>query len=160
MIEQGLIIDKPIAKSLTDISMCIGDASNPGRQSQSIVEIVKYGYYGKENVTLVHLTPHTGRRHQLRVHMQSIGHPIVGDVSYEGNRECVAERVMLHALRISLPFEEGYLVNVETDNPFHALIQDEPHEVLSRKQLVIDETSPLFRVEDTSRISSGNDDDE
>ncbi|RIY34549.1 hypothetical protein CKF54_00040 [Psittacicella hinzii] len=35
------------------------------------------------NTTLVKLTPHTGRSHQLRVHMQSLGHAILGDKFYD-----------------------------------------------------------------------------
>lgn len=36
------------------------------------------------NLSLVELTPGTGRTHQLRVHMASVGHPILGDVTYGG----------------------------------------------------------------------------
>lgn len=46
------------------------------------------------NVSRVELEPVTGRTHQLRVHMASIGHPIVGDMLYNGQ---AAERLMLHA---------------------------------------------------------------
>lgn len=44
--------------------------------------------------TRMRLIPHTGRTHQLRVHMAAIGHPILGDVLYEGP---AAPRLMLHA---------------------------------------------------------------
>ncbi len=40
----------------------------------------------KKESTVVHLYPITGRTHQLRVHMESIGHPILGDILY-GRRE-------------------------------------------------------------------------
>ena len=33
-------------------------------------------------LSLVHLVPHTGRQHQLRVHLSAIGHPILGDKLY------------------------------------------------------------------------------
>jgi tRNA pseudouridine32 synthase/23S rRNA pseudouridine746 synthase len=46
-----------------------------------------------ETTTRVALYPKTGRSHQLRVHMQSIGHPVVGDPIYGR----AAERLMLHA---------------------------------------------------------------
>jgi 23S rRNA pseudouridine1911/1915/1917 synthase len=36
---------------------------------------------------LVELFPHTGRQHQLRVHLSAIGHPIVGDKLYGPERE-------------------------------------------------------------------------
>jgi tRNA pseudouridine32 synthase / 23S rRNA pseudouridine746 synthase len=47
--------------------------------------------------TRVLLTPHTGRSHQLRVHLLSLGHPIVGDTLY-GSRP--APRLMLHATHL------------------------------------------------------------
>ena len=52
--------------------------------------------------SLVELRPTSGRTHQLRVHMKYLGHPIVGDVVYDGE---AAERLMLHAgsLEITLP---------------------------------------------------------
>ena len=52
-----------------------------------------------ETTTRLVLFPKTGRSHQLRVHMQSIGHPIVGDPIYGQP----AERLMLHAEKLSFP---------------------------------------------------------
>ena len=49
--------------------------------------------------TLLRLTPHTGRSHQLRVHCQTLGHPIVGDRFYGGPS---APRLMLHAHTLTL----------------------------------------------------------
>lgn len=48
------------------------------------------------------LFPRTGRTHQLRVHLTSLGHPILGDPTYGGRKVCLVEdiaipRVMLHA---------------------------------------------------------------
>jgi tRNA pseudouridine32 synthase / 23S rRNA pseudouridine746 synthase len=48
--------------------------------------------------TRVELTPHTGRSHQLRVHLMSIGHPIVGDDLYATPEQiAAANRLLLHA---------------------------------------------------------------
>ncbi len=48
--------------------------------------------------TAVELTPHTGRTHQLRVHSQSIGHPILGCDLYKSiSSEGMADRLLLHA---------------------------------------------------------------
>ena len=49
------------------------------------------------------LRPHTGRRHQLRLHMVHIGHPILGDATYAGD-DGTTPRMCLHAhsLRLSL----------------------------------------------------------
>ena len=48
--------------------------------------------------SLVQFTPHTGRTHQLRVHSQAIGHPILGcDLYKSDHSEQMAERLLLHA---------------------------------------------------------------
>ncbi|ANF81577.1 RNA pseudouridine synthase [Acinetobacter sp. NCu2D-2] len=53
-------------------------------------------------VTRVKLTPITGRSHQLRVHMQYLGHPIVGDTLYASPaHQVLMPRLCLHAERLS-----------------------------------------------------------
>lgn len=53
--------------------------------------------------TRLRLTPHTGRSHQLRVHMLALGHPILGDPIYaEGPARDDHPRLMLHAETLSL----------------------------------------------------------
>ncbi|KAF9976784.1 RNA pseudouridylate synthase domain-containing protein 1 [Actinomortierella ambigua] len=56
----------------------------------------------RAKATLVMLTPLTGRRHQLRVHLQHIGHPIIGDFHYQAPMTPTS-RMMLHAWRIGFP---------------------------------------------------------
>ena len=60
-----------------------------------------------DDTALVELKPHTGRTHQLRVHLSYIGAPIVGDPVY-GNGQ-FGDRLMLHAaaLEITVPTEQG-----------------------------------------------------
>ncbi|HEY8939618.1 MAG TPA: pseudouridine synthase [Cellvibrio sp.] len=57
------------------------------------------------NTTRVLLHPITGRSHQLRLHLQAIGHPILGCEFYGGEFALAAERLLLHAtdLRFSHP---------------------------------------------------------
>lgn len=53
-------------------------------------------------VTRVKLTPITGRSHQLRVHMQYLGHPIIGDTLYATpKQQQLSPRLCLHAERLS-----------------------------------------------------------
>jgi tRNA pseudouridine32 synthase / 23S rRNA pseudouridine746 synthase len=52
--------------------------------------------------TRVRLTPHTGRSHQLRVHMLALGHPILGDQIYAPETTRDHPRLMLHAETLSL----------------------------------------------------------
>ncbi len=59
--------------------------------------------------TVIELEPVTGRTHQLRVHMQSIGHPMLGDSLYAPAEVLVlSERLMLHAqtLAFAHPFTQ------------------------------------------------------
>jgi tRNA pseudouridine32 synthase/23S rRNA pseudouridine746 synthase len=53
--------------------------------------------------TLLEVMPHTGRRHQIRVHLYSIGHPVMGDILYGKDRPVgQAPRLMLHAWKLEL----------------------------------------------------------
>lgn len=73
--------------------------------------------------TLLVLRPHTGRSHQLRVHMQSLGHPILGDNLYGQGQ--AGERLRLHASQLGLfhPFSGQWMV-------FNAPCPFAPHRVL------------------------------
>lgn len=52
----------------------------------------------KDSITRVKLSPQTGRTHQLRVHMNAIGHPILGDLLYgTPQSKAGAARLQLHA---------------------------------------------------------------
>jgi tRNA pseudouridine32 synthase / 23S rRNA pseudouridine746 synthase len=57
--------------------------------------------------TRLALEPVTGRSHQLRVHLQAVGHPIVGDGLYDPARAAAAPRLMLHACELRLPHPAG-----------------------------------------------------
>lgn len=68
--------------------------------------------------TLVELEPVTGRSHQLRVHMASLGHPIVGDQFY-GARP--APRVCLHASQLGFVHPvSGQRIDLQSPAPFLA----------------------------------------
>ncbi len=73
-----------------------------------------------EGVALVELQPHTGRMHQLRVHLASIGRPILGDVRYGGALTAggaAVPRLMLHALRLEFPHPDGGQRTIEAPPP-------------------------------------------
>jgi 23S rRNA pseudouridine955/2504/2580 synthase len=62
------------------------------------------------------LRPHTGRTHQLRVHMQAIGHPILGDPKYgDASSAALSEglKLQLHARCLSLPHPGGGMLVIE-----------------------------------------------
>ncbi|WP_064091811.1 RluA family pseudouridine synthase [Rossellomorea aquimaris] len=55
----------------------------------------------KKDNTLLEIQLDTGRTHQIRVHMSSIGYPLVGDILYGGKPDCA--RQALHAKNVSFP---------------------------------------------------------
>jgi RluA family pseudouridine synthase len=68
--------------------------------------------------TLLRAFPQTGRRHQLRAHFYSIGHPIAGDPRY-GARDAQRGfgRLMLHARRLTLRAPSGEEITIEAPIP-------------------------------------------
>jgi tRNA pseudouridine32 synthase/23S rRNA pseudouridine746 synthase len=66
------------------------------------------------------LTPITGRSHQLRVHMQAIGHPILGDPLYAYNDALqMSERLLLHACEITFTHPAtGSMLTIQSKVPF------------------------------------------
>lgn len=71
------------------------------------------------NTTRVELEPITGRSHQLRVHMASLGHPILGDDLYGGEATALADRLLLHAMDLGLfhPLTAA-AIQFQSDAPF------------------------------------------
>jgi tRNA pseudouridine32 synthase/23S rRNA pseudouridine746 synthase len=72
-----------------------------GREAQTTWQVTRRG----EGRARLDLTPLTGRSHQLRVHLASIGHPILGDEWY--GRAGSAPRLMLHAEELSFRHPKG-----------------------------------------------------
>ena len=89
-------IDLPIARDLKHPTTFRVEAG--GKESETFYRVLKTD--GAHS--LVELKPISGRTHQLRVHMKYLGHPIVGDTVYGGEK---ADRLYLHAgaLEITLP---------------------------------------------------------
>ncbi len=90
------IIDMPIQRnSKKPKQFMVGVNGKPAITKYKIIK-------SNKNYSLVELTPQTGRTHQLRVHLNQVKHPIVGDLIYNGEP---ASRLFLHAylLEITLP---------------------------------------------------------
>ncbi|EOG5745775.1 RluA family pseudouridine synthase [Enterobacter roggenkampii] len=94
------VIDAPIAKDpalFPLMSIC----AITGKPARSRYQVVERFYQGAGlPLTRVELTPETGRTHQLRIHCQQLGHPILGCDLYGGLDVPGAEdapRLMLHA---------------------------------------------------------------
>ena len=89
-----------------------------GKAAKTLYQAVQY--FEVEDITRVLLTPVTGRSHQLRVHMQYIGHPITGDQFYHPDyRQSALKRMALHAsyLAFKQPLS-GVDVEIRGNTPF------------------------------------------
>lgn len=70
--------------------------------------------------TLLDVSPHTGRTHQIRVHLKSIGTPVAGDPLYghgNQNKPEGPERLFLHAYKLKFVSPDGKALTIEVDLP-------------------------------------------
>jgi 23S rRNA pseudouridine1911/1915/1917 synthase len=104
------VIDRAIGRSRTNATKMTTTMTRGARRPALTEYETRRDYPG---FALVDVHPHTGRTHQIRVHMQDVGHPLVGDDRYGGSswrgvqdplrRKALREfdRLALHASRLS-----------------------------------------------------------
>ncbi|MDP3708865.1 MAG: pseudouridine synthase [Polaromonas sp.] len=94
------LIDLPIAADWPRRPLRVIDAAL-GKPSQTRWRVLAFD--AATNSTRVALEPVTGRSHQLRVHLQALGHPILGDRLYAPEAaQAKASRLLLHASLLQL----------------------------------------------------------
>ena len=95
MKEDSGVVEGLIGRHPTDRKR-MSFATKGGRASSSQFKVLER----LKGFTYVEVYPKTGRTHQIRVHLSSLGHPIVGDELYGKRARKLADRPLLHALRI------------------------------------------------------------
>jgi 23S rRNA pseudouridine1911/1915/1917 synthase len=137
--EKKKTINEPIAENMTKRGVML--IHQRGKQSITDYEVLEE--FGK--FSLVQFRIHTGRTHQIRVHMQHEGHPIVVDELYgdpkpilvssfkrnynlsksEEEEKPILGRLGLHAARLQFTDAQGVVYNVEAPLPkdMRALLQ-------------------------------------
>jgi 23S rRNA pseudouridine1911/1915/1917 synthase len=94
------LIDAPIGRSAREPTRMSVDVR--GKEARTRYEVLRHATEPVE-VTELACTLETGRTHQIRVHLRSIGHPVVGDARYDGNRQSLPlHRPFLHAEGLAL----------------------------------------------------------
>src|SRR5437763_3463821 len=105
-VQAGRRIDAPIGRDVGNRKKMSAKAR---RSREAVTRIVKAQKFGVV-LTLANIAIHTGRTHQIRVHLSAIGHPVVGDALYggvhrrvPGDLRAVArlERPFLHAAQLA-----------------------------------------------------------
>jgi 23S rRNA pseudouridine1911/1915/1917 synthase len=94
--EERGVVDAPIGRSTrTPTLMAVRADGRPARTGYEVIERIDKPHA----VTLLRLTLDTGRTHQIRVHMSTIGHPVVNDPRYghRRDRRLPEERFWLHS---------------------------------------------------------------
>ena len=114
-------VDAPLAKEPTGRGERVAIDDEDGKRAVSLYQVVEHA---NKKAAWVALWPLTGRTHQLRVHMEAIGTPILGDGKYGGPAAFlpgadVAGQLHLHARRLILPHPRGGRIDVTAPLPPH-----------------------------------------
>ncbi len=96
--EDKLIIEQPIGRK--DGSIIERIVRNDGQYARTDVKVTARHIADGIPFTAVELQLHTGRTHQIRVHMAYLGHPLIGDDLYGGSRDLLS-RQALHCASLS-----------------------------------------------------------
>lgn len=110
-------IDAPLARSRKEpMKYCV---DLKGKESVTFFHVEKR--FKESGVTLVSCRLLTGRTHQIRVHMEYIGHPVLGDPLYgKGNRKIDNQGQLLHAYELTLTHPKtGKTMTFEAPLPAH-----------------------------------------
>ena len=117
-------IDRPIGRSATNWRRRSAERGAKGqlREAKTDWELIGQGEYQNNRFAYLKLLPHTGRTHQLRVHLKAIGHPIVSDELYAGKKllehnRLGLGRLALHAYRLELQLPSGSRQQFQADLP-------------------------------------------
>lgn len=102
--EEVVDVDVSIGQDLRFLEiekMCTADSKfciRP-RLSRTVFLVLEYGLYGNYPCTKILIRPVTGRRHQIRVHCNYLGHTIVGDYTYSNRKDSDPHRMFLNSTR-------------------------------------------------------------
>ena len=98
-VPEEMVVDVPLRRDLISrIKMAVLATGKPSRTD---VYLLGQGEEDRRSISAVHCVLHSGRTHQIRVHLAFKGHPLVADALYGGARALGLTRQALHAIRLS-----------------------------------------------------------
>jgi len=103
--KEEMDVEAPLLRFQTESALVrmVVKVDETGKASKTTFKPLKY--YADKNMTLVECSPHTGRQHQIRVHLFHVKHPIVGDPIYGQSEESIIkflDKVLTPKDRINL----------------------------------------------------------
>ncbi|MBU6232038.1 MAG: RluA family pseudouridine synthase [Patescibacteria group bacterium] len=121
MKEEFGTIDRPIGRSGSDFRKWSAQRGARGemREAETYWALLKNAEVPEGKIALVRCEPKTGRTHQIRVHMNAINHPVIGDSLYAPKRPLILgfERLALHALELEFADLAGKTVKAAAPLP-------------------------------------------
>lgn len=111
--QQDGLVDRPI-RAFGSGRMGVDGRGKPSETRFRVLERFS-------RAALLEVNPLTGRRHQIRVHLFALGHPILGETVYgSGFPVGGAPRLMLHALRLAFPWkgDDGFALSCPPSGDF------------------------------------------
>jgi 23S rRNA pseudouridine1911/1915/1917 synthase len=139
----GRRIDAPIGRDPGNRKKMSSESTRVRRSREAVTRIVRAEHFGRV-LTLAQVAIHTGRTHQIRVHLSAIGHPIVGDALYGGVHRRVPgdlravnhlDRPFLHAARLVFKHPED-----QRRMEFTSALPDDLQRVLDELRKAFDPT--------------------
>ena len=128
--KEAMVVEAPLLRFAAESALVrmVVKVDESGKASKTSFKPLKY--YKERNMTLIECSPHTGRQHQIRVHLFHVKHPIVGDPIYGQTQESIerfldkelspkerirlsgARRLLLHASELEFElYSKHYKIN-------------------------------------------------
>ena len=114
-------INKPIGRSKSDFRRWSAEYGARGELREAVTDyhVLGEGEVGHVKLSYLEVNPHTGRTHQIRVHLKAVGHPILCDDLYapKGPHLLGFKRMALHAFSVVFKGIDGVEHKVEAPVP-------------------------------------------
>jgi 23S rRNA pseudouridine1911/1915/1917 synthase len=117
-------IEAPLTKAYHNKTKVYLSSEEEGKRAITHYKVLKYFEVGDIKCSFLKINIETGRTHQIRVHLNAIGHPIIGDDLYGDKRinmfflkKYLLKRQFLHASELEFTMPNNKKIHVKTDLP-------------------------------------------